>query len=262
MIQRPNTKSSHYRPRTCKVRACKVRNDLNNDGYCRNHTKSGYNNADLYEKCRECSEMVDGEQYGVECEKCQFWYHIECVNMKVEQYKCMIKKSGNENSCMFHWYCRFCKKQCIEAVAKIDLLENQNRNLTSKIMKLDERVDALESKISTNVKKDISSQLDEREDINRRKYNVVVLNLPEHHIEDTNNAWNVIKAKKKNDINSFCNLLNESLDMNIGDGSAHIKDAIRIGATRVDGKPRLLKVIFHDLQTKREVLGKAKLLKS
>ena len=133
VIQQPNTKSSHYRSRTCKVKSCKVRNDLNNDGYCRTHTKSNYNNADLYEKCRECSEMVDGVQYGVECEKCNFWYHIECVNMTTEQYKCMIQNASQN---MFHWYCRFCKKQCVEAVAKIDLLENQTRNLSSKIIKL------------------------------------------------------------------------------------------------------------------------------
>ena len=103
--------------------------------------------------------------------------------------------------------------------------------------------------------------MDEREDINRRKFNVVVLNLAEPDDGSSTNPWNN-SVKKQMDIKSFSTVLNESLDMNIGDGSKDIKDAVRIGTKRGDGKARLLKIMFHDLQIKREVLGKAKLLKS
>ena len=62
------------------------------------------------------------------------------------------------------------------------------------------------------------------------------------------------------DIKKFCEITNQCMDMDIS-GDTDISDAIRIGPTRADGKPRLLRVTFRDLNMKREVLGKAKLLK-
>ena len=50
------------------------------------------------------------------------------------------------------------------------------------------------------------------------------------------------------------------MDMELAESD--IKDAIRIGSKRSDDRKRLLKVTLHQLAVKREILGKAKLLKS
>ena len=256
---KPNTKSSHYSTRTCKVRACKSKNLNPDTGFCIKHARSKFNNDDLYEKCRECSEMVTSIEYGVTCSKCDFWYHTKCVGISQDQYKCMIE-DGNRDNPLFHWYCRFCREKCIEAVAKIDLLENQTRNLATDLTKLDQRVDALEAKLSGKVKETVRSQLEQKFDIDRRKFNVIVFNAPESVQSDTDTPWQTDK-KKSEDTRFFCKMVNESLDMDIGDGSDYIKDAVRLGSLRNDGKPRLLRITFSSMTIKREVLGKAKLLK-
>ena len=273
VITQPNTKSSHYSSRThiipkiksvtCKVRACKVRNIDTNTGYCARHTKGAYNNEELYDKCRECSELVTDLSYGLTCGKCDFWYHTKCVGITNEQYKCLIGDNSREVP-EFHWYCRFCKHKCIEAVAKIDLLESQTRNLASKLTKLDERVNVLEGKIPVNVKDTVRSQLQEKSDIERRKFNVIVFNMPEikpqnNHSDKPDSVWQTYD-KKKRDTEVFCKILEEALDVDVGNISHSIKDAVRIGPIRTDKRPRLLRVTFHDLNMKREVLGKAKLL--
>ena len=187
IITRPNTKSSHFSSHThktkyvtCKVKSCKVRNIDKNTGYCQRHTQGVFNNADLYDKCRECSEMVTDVSYGLTCDKCTFWFHIKCVKITNEQYKCLIGDDSRDGP-EFHWFCRFCKPKCLEAVAKIDLLENQTRNLACRLTKLDERVNALETKIPVNVKDTVRNQLHEKSDIERRKCNsnVIVFNVPE-----------------------------------------------------------------------------------
>ena len=71
---KPNTKSSHYSTRTCKVRACKSKSLNPDTGFCVKHSRNKFDYNDLYEKCRECSEMVTTNEYGVTCFKCDFWY--------------------------------------------------------------------------------------------------------------------------------------------------------------------------------------------
>ena len=255
---KPNTMSSHYSSRTCKVRACKVRKFNSETGFCIKHARSDFNYDDLYEKCRECSEMVTSVDYGVTCFKCEFWYHIKCVGISQDQYKCMIE-DGSRDKPLFHWYCRFCKDKCIEAVTKIDLLENQTRNLASNLTKLNDRVDAIETKLSGKVKETVRSQLEQKFDIDKRKFNVILFNVPEPK-QTTQSVWQN-SEKKAEDNRFFCKMVNESLDMDIGDGSKFIRDSVRLGGIRLDGKSRLLRVTFLDMNTKREVLGKAKLLK-
>ena len=78
--------------------------------------------------------------------------------------------------------------------------------------------------------------------------------------EKPDTVWQT-RDKKEKDIALFCKIANEALDINIGDGTSTICDAVRLGGIRNDGRPRLLRVTFRDLNTKREILGKAKLLK-
>ena len=93
----------------------------------------------MYDTCLQCSELVEEGQNGVCCDKCCIWFHIECVGMNKKQYKHMIEDS-NKGKPMFYWYCHHCREKCVEAIAKIDLLENQTKNLATKVTKLDDRV--------------------------------------------------------------------------------------------------------------------------
>ena len=150
--------------KTCMVKSCKVTLNLNGLGFCVKHVKKGISNDLLYDSCRECSYLVKVGEPGVTCDKCEIWYHVECVGISEDEYRCMLK-DANLASPKFHWYCRFCKQKCIEAVSKVDLLETQTRNLATKVEKLSERVNTIESSMSKSVKENVRSSLDERADI-------------------------------------------------------------------------------------------------
>ena len=105
----------------------------------------------------------------------------------------------------FHWFCRFCRNKCIEAIANIDLLENQTRNLAVNLTKLTERVAAIEGNVTKEVTTNVRSQLNERSEIDRRKNNVMVMNLPEPVVEKQANGKEVsstwyTKIKKDKDV--------------------------------------------------------------
>ena len=258
-LTQPNTKSPKFREPTCKVRGCKVKRGLNSDGFCKTHVKRVLDVRDLYADCKECSEEVKTGQSALTCDKCSIWYHIECVHITDEQYKVIMDANETDKN-MFHWYCRFCRDRCIEAVAKIDLLEGQTRNLASNVDKLNDRVDQLEAKMSKTVVNNVRTELDERGDIERRKYNVMVFNLPETPQKPGKpNTWYTDELKKK-DTDSFRTIISESLEIDTSDGHNKIKDVLRIGRRDQTTRPRPLKVVFSELSTKREVLEKSKLL--
>ena len=102
---------------------------------------------------------------------------------------------------MFYWYCRHCREKCEEAIAKIDLLENQTKNLATKVTKLDDRVKEIEGRMTKNVHETIRSQLDERNDVERRKMNV-----------GHDRAW-YNKNKKKEDTVKFIEIASQALDI-------------------------------------------------
>ena len=199
---------------------------------------------------------------GVTCDKCEIWHHIECVNISDEQYKSLFAGFDYATP-VFHWYCRFCKPRCIEAVAKIDLLESQTRNLATNMAKLTERVGKLENNIKKEVISNVRTQIDEKVDIDKRKMNLIVHNLPEpvkpSISKGVDNAW-YTDDKKAADTRAFVKLLEQSLDI---DSSVEndIVDIIRLGKESDSGKARLLRVTLSNIKLKREILGKAKLLR-
>ena len=177
-ITKPNTKSPKVRKITCKVRGCKKVKNLNIDGYCESRARRPLQTGDLYDKCQECSEVVSEKQSGITCDKCEIWHHIECVNISDDQYKSLVSASDH-GSHIFHWYCQFCRPKCVEAVAKIELLESQTRNLATNMAKLTERVGKLENNLGKEVKSNVRIQLDEKADIDKRKMNLIVCNMRE-----------------------------------------------------------------------------------
>ena len=76
---------------------------------------------------------------------------------------------------------------------------------------------------------------------------------------DNSNAWYTEK-KKKADTIMFSNIAVQSLD--IEESRLLIRNIVRLGGKRNDGRPRPLKITFESIDIKREILGKARLLRS
>ena len=263
-ITEPNTQSPTIRPKkpkipTCRLKSCKVTKNLDSSGYCRSHVRKNLNVADLYSECKQCGDEVKNEEAAVACDKCAVFYHIECIGMNVQKYKVLMDDAKLDEP-MLHWYCTFCRLRCIEAISKIDLLEGQTRNLASNMAKLNERVECLESKMTKTVTQNIRSELDERSDIDRRKNNVIVFNLPEADSPTAKSSVWYTEDSKECDRNAFIEISNESLGVDLNNPHK-IKEVLRLGPKRVTERPRPLKVTFSDIVTKREVLQNSKFLK-
>ena len=89
------------------------------------------------EKCHKCQKVTD-KDYGVQCEICEEWFHLKCVNMKEEAYKYL----SIEN---LHWFC----DSCTGGVGKI----------LSNMVRLQLRQDEMEkvvAELETKFKEDIA----------------------------------------------------------------------------------------------------------
>ena len=178
-LTEPNTKSPVVRPvkpikhkiQTCKLKSCRVTKNLDKDGYCKSHVRKCVNIGELYSECRQCAEEVKSGQCAVACDKCSVFYHIECIGVSQEKYKIIMEDAALDQP-VLHYYCPFCRVKCMEAVAKIELLEGQTRNLASNVAKLTERFENVESKVVKTVTQNVRTELDERHDIEQN--NVLV----------------------------------------------------------------------------------------
>ena len=83
---------------------------------------------------------------------------------------------------------------------------------------------------------------------------------PEKNI-GKDNVW-YTKDKKAADTKAFLKLLDQSLDFDTDSIENEIIDIIRLGKEKDSGKARLLRVTLSNIQLKREILGKAKLLRN
>ena len=174
----------------------------------------------------------------------------------------MVKSKESDQGPKFHWFCRFCKDVVTKAIDKIDLLETQTRNVATSITKLTKRVNNIEKKMSTSVVKNVKSQLDERIDIDRRKMNLMIFNVEKPTVtrdDGTDSKW-YTRKKKESDTRVFIDIVNE---LNIGaQPEKKIVDIVRSGDVNKvppNSKGCPLRVTLSYLDTKREILAKAKL---
>ena len=97
----------------------------------------------------------------------------------------------------------------------------------------------------TRLSKAVQEEISEREEIQKRKNQLLILNLKESKSENED-------RQKLKDLFGLLKLNQE----------VNIKEAIRLGEKRRDNKQRFLKVTLEDLSVKREILAKATSLRN
>lgn len=113
------------------------------------------------EKCGSCNKNVGSNSYGVECEICGLWYHIECQDVCEQLYKALTTFGDH-----VHWFCKTCNKGAEKILTvmskiqvKIDHLELETSKLQietkEEIKKLSTEIDVMKMEIN-DLKKDIS----------------------------------------------------------------------------------------------------------
>ena len=244
---------------TCKYQRCRVRTNLTTDGYCQNHAKIQENLANEEEipfPCGKCCKDVKDANKGIECNYCNIWFHALCIEIDELSYTHVKKLTG------FKLYCDFCNDKVNTLIVKAVSLENRVETIHSEHEEIKKRLLIVENKLNGSVNKEITTALNEKVDIDRRKLNLVVYNLPEAASND-DTVWST-PQKTEDDIARISDILKDELQIKITETSK-ITDARRLGISKTTtGSPpksRPMKIVFSNINIKREVLSAARRLR-
>ena len=253
--------------KSCITNGCQKRKNLNDDGKCplcveriNKFLAKKTDDKPLY-PCGICSlECPDGIR-ALMCHYCESWTHAKCVNIDDEDYDKNLQIKN------LRWFCDACDSKLEQLLEKSVMLEAQTKALQVSMQKVETRLDSVESKISGTVHKEIHAAINERTDIENRKMNLVIYNLPEAvDCNDENSSWdNTTRVDK--DTAQFKEIVEKHLKINMG--TAKIKNARRLGKRTITvdenvtkPRPRVLKITFEDIKTKRDILSMSKELRN
>ena len=163
---------------TCKTATCRRYANLNEDGYCTTCVKKQQALAlDVTPyPCGKCTKNCEDANKCLQCELCLEWFHIVCLDIAEEAYIWLKKLPGSR------WFCNGCNPKLETLMEKANSIEAETKVLKTDMDNVKERLEKVEKKLQGSVHKEIGSALNERTDIERRKMNLIVFNLPE--VED------------------------------------------------------------------------------
>ena len=103
----------------CKVHGCKA--GASSNGHCKNHFEEL--------QCKVCKEVCDDGCH-IQCELCEKWNHIECVNLSEEMFNLLGKIKGTK------WFCNTCISVINTRIIGHQNFEHQSKDLKSSIQDL------------------------------------------------------------------------------------------------------------------------------
>ena len=217
--------------------------------------------------CTICENQVKAREKGIGCEKCDQWWHIKCLNIKEDHYDFIC---SNKELC---YICKDCKNkpkkedepnstllnqmsQIMEKINKV--IENNDRVLKSncdlelRVKKLEKEGSVKEEQVKHIVNKSVNDLIEgkmkgiteEIEERERRKENIIIVNIPESN-KDTP------EERLKEDTEKIKKLFEKVTTVE----SDTIKKITRIGK-KEDKKSRLIRVQLNSQEKKSELMKK------
>ena len=214
---------------------------------------------------------------GLQCEKCETWFHIKCENVSLDFYKALRKASEEI------WFCTACKGKVKSLIETVKELEQKNDLLQRKMECLEDKwdnlkdsmvretmhmvMDNLKTEMSVNtmggmtkkeivedVKDELLKAMKEEEERKQRATNLVLYNVSESEKQTG-------QEKEQDDL-EFCeSIIKDGVGMEI---PLDIQEVVRLGKhTNAQQlvKPRPILVKFKDSRVKWQILKNAKNLK-
>ena len=81
--------------------------------------------------CSCCQEMVFSTSKAMNCNLCQAWFHISCVDISVDAYEMLKCMKGSV------WLCEGCEETFSDMQSRLDSLSNENVVLSTKLKELE-----------------------------------------------------------------------------------------------------------------------------
>ena len=116
---------------TCCLKKCRKRTNLDEDGYCPEHSQDNTEN----ENCGKCGQAVPNDQSSkaLQCEneQCQVWFHLSCTNIPEELFA-MINDVSEDEDAGIRWLCTVCRTKPIVHTATSTEVLNSGRTTLNK----------------------------------------------------------------------------------------------------------------------------------
>lgn len=199
--------------------------------------------------CQDCKKTFVQGTNGIDCDFCDHWFCLNCSKLKKSVYQAI--KSTRDN---LMWFC----EHCLTAFPGVKKMMMKVANLDDRVDKLETRVKNLEenplsSNSSKTMEEAVRAEMQEIQDIENRKLNLICFNLAESESEN-------IEDKKIDDLQNLKEIVEK--DMKLTDSDIQIKNPVRIGKKDESGKKkaRPLKFSVETFESKQQILkGNAKL---
>ena len=208
-------------------------------------------------KCIECDDDVLKGQRAILCERCDRWIHSSCTEEITDDLYDVHFKQGTKLTCL-RYFCKECDDKVSEAIEKAITLEQDTTVLKKEMKEVQNQILDIQKTIKHTVDNKVTDILDEKRQIDMRKMNLIVYGLPEPE-KDGGTDWSTTE-KDKADKEQLYEIIKEDIGVDLNQTSGII-DTRRFG-TPSPGKPRPLKIVFKDLDVKRNVLTNAKKLRN
>ena len=243
----------------CATERCFKLKDLDGDGLCPRCVSSKANIAksDAVSQwpCTVCKLNCEEDSRSLICEVCQYWTHSSCMKMTEKEYE-LIQRFPSVS-----WYCSDkCWGKVRDAIENAHHLETKFNVLHREFSEIKTKFLHMEEKVQEKVFRETGEAVNENSDIERRKMNLILFNLPENAVHTGKSVWDDDKTRQ-HDLSAIIQMAKDELGLEVG---TKIDRVIRLGfrdKEKADSKPRPVKVIFKDIKMKRDVLTNAKLLR-
>ena len=196
--------------------------------------------------CQMCKKTITMENDGIKCNFCEHWLCYPCSKLKRVVYQALRESPDN-----VIWFCDY----CCTAFPGVKKVMIQTGSLDDKYTNLEERVDKLEENSQNvqnedKIKEVCRKEIVEQQEIEKRKLNMVVFNVPESEEQSP-------ESKKAEDVEK----INAILDgpMKLGTEFIHIHDPVRLEALKnskqnESQKPRTIKITVESFDHKNKIL--------
>ena len=112
---------------TCAEQYCRVRTNLDEQGYCTKHVKDD-STDDC--KCGKCQKPMESDAKALMCEaeNCKSWFHLQCTNVTESLYEIINECSKADEDVGIRWLCLKCRssEHTIKVVPKNSDVDRDN----------------------------------------------------------------------------------------------------------------------------------------
>ena len=216
---------------------------------------AGSRNVKTPWSCLECDDGIIEEEETIECHRCKNWCHKQCSMLSEAQYAVLARGGGGGGGGgSLLWQCQKCivggaarNSDATRTEAKLDVLTKLLQDMVERLEKLEKAngEKSIDEKIEAAVERKMTHVLEEAKEKEKRKHNIIVVNLPES-LERTP------EERKREDEERVRELIGKVTDVPRGE----IGDPIRLGPIRIgqNPRPRLLRMVVRTEEAKNKIM--------